>query len=103
MRARSRAVLAALLLAGCGAHRPRPAAEAACRAAEVDPAVLRAHVEALTTRFQPRSAAHPDNLLRAADFLAEAFHAAGAEVRAQDYLALGGTYRNVIASYGPDT
>ncbi len=107
MRPRSRAAVlaavASLLLPACAARRPRPAAEAACRAAQVDPAALRAHVDALTTRFQPRSAAHPDNLLRAATFLAESFQAIGAEVRTQDYLALGGTYRNVIASFGPDT
>src|SRR5689334_563437 len=95
-RAAVLAALAPLPLPACAARRPRPAAEAACRAARVDPAALRAHVDALTTRFQPRSAAHPDHLLRAATFLAESFQAAGGEVRNQDYLALGGTYRNVI-------
>lgn len=110
MRARRTALVPALgvlagtlLLAACGGHRPRPAAEAACRAARADSALLRAHVEALTSRFQPRSAAHPENLARAAAFLADAFRATGAEVRAQTYRALGGTYSNVIASFGADT
>ncbi len=102
-RAAPVALVALSLLGGCRGHRPLPAAEAACRAARADPAALRAHVEALSTRFQPRSAAHPENLERAAHFLAEAFRAAGAEVREQEYPALQGTYRNVLASYGPDT
>ena len=102
---RSAAVLVsgALLAAACEGHRPRPAAESACRAALADPALLRAHVEALTSRFQPRSAAHPNNLASSAAVLATAFRAAGAEVREQSYPAPGGTYSNVIASLGPDT
>jgi hypothetical protein len=98
------AILAgALLLVACPGHRPRPAAEVACRAARADSALLRAHVESLTSRFQPRSAAHPANLARAAAFIADAFRAAGGDVREQSYEALGGSYENVIASFGPNT
>jgi hypothetical protein len=104
MRAGRLAILeGALLLAACAGPQPRPAAEVACRAARADSVLLRAYVEALSTRFQPRSAAHPANLARAAEFIADAFRASGAAVRVQRYDALGAKYENVIASFGPDT
>jgi Peptidase family M28 len=97
-------ILWVLALPGCPRHRaPRPAAEAACRAARADPAALRGHVEALSTRFQPRSAAHPTNLARAAVYVADALRTTGAAVRLQEYSAFGGTYANVLAEIGPDT
>lgn len=105
MRAAIPLLLATVLLsAACGHRRPRPAAELACRAVRADPARLREHVEALATRFQPRSAAHPANLDRAAAWVEQAFRAAGAqEVEAQVYPAFRAKYRNVIARFGPDT
>ncbi|WP_242340685.1 MULTISPECIES: M28 family peptidase [unclassified Anaeromyxobacter] len=104
MRARIPFVLgSAALLAACAHPRPRPAAEVACRAVRADASRLRADVEALASRFQPRSAAHPGNLARAGAFLAEAFRTAGAEVEEQTYPAFRSTYRNVLARFGPDT
>lgn len=94
--------LAALLLAGCAGSRRVPA-EAPCGSAQVDPAVLRAHVEALTTRFAPRDFAHPENLDRAASWVWDGFRAGGAPVREQQYKVDGRTYRNVIAGIGPMT
>jgi hypothetical protein len=105
---RSPSILAlAWLLAGCHLFHhdrpPRPAAEAACRAAKVDEAALRVHVEALATRFLPRSAAHPKNLDAAAAYVEAALRATGADVTPQLYPAFSSVYRNVLASYGPDT
>ncbi len=93
--------LGALALAACG--RVPPDAVASCRVARVDPAVLRAHVDALVTRFSPRSLDHPENLERAAASLADALRATGARVTEQAYRAADRTYRNVLAELGPDT
>lgn len=103
MRARSASLTAALLLSACGGHRIHPAAAASCRAAAVEPAVLRAHVETLTTRFAPRDFDHPENLDRAAAFIAEALRSTGASVSEQTYRVGERTYRNVLAELGPDT
>ena len=103
MRAAITLLLGSAALASCSQPRPRPAAEVACRAARADEARLRTDVEALATRFLPRSAAHPKNLDRAAAYVAEAFRAAGAEVEEQAYPAYRATYRNVLARFGPDT
>jgi len=69
----------------------------------VDPAVLRAQVEALSTRFGPRDFAHPENLDRAAAYLWDAFRAARLPVREQQYEVEGHTFRNLIAGIGPMT
>ncbi len=103
MRAAITFLLGSAALASCSHPRPRPAAEVACRAARADETRLRTDVEALATRFQPRSAAHPKNLDRAAAYVADAFRAAGGEVAVQAYPALKSTYRNVLARFGPDT
>lgn len=93
-----------LAIVACRGHRPpEPAAEAACRRARVDTAALRRHVETLATEFLPRSAAHPENLDRAAAYVADELRATGSEPREQSYPAFSGTYRNVLASYGPET
>jgi Zn-dependent M28 family amino/carboxypeptidase len=64
-----------------------------------DPATLQRHVEHLTTRS--RSADRPDELAVAARYIADSFRASGAPVDEQVFTARGGTYRNVIASFGP--
>ncbi len=95
--------LAVLLVLSCGSGGVPAGAGAACRAANVDPAALRADVEALVGGFSPRDVDHPENLARAAAFLAEALRSAGAEVREEPYRAADRTYRNVLAELGPDT
>jgi hypothetical protein len=103
--ARAAACAGAALLAGCPVgHRTVPADTAPrCETGIVDPAELRRHVEALAGRFLPRDHAHPANLDAAAAYLASAFRAAGASVQEQPYEVAGRRYRNVIASFGPDT
>ncbi len=102
MRIRPLVPAALLALLACGSRRVPPDALAPCRAA-VDPAALRAHVDALVTRFGPRDFDHPENLARAADFLAAALAATGAKVTTQPFDVGDHTYRNVLAELGPDT
>ncbi len=100
---RIRALVPVLLLAACGGGGVPPGAIASCRSAAVDPAALRSDVEALVTRFGPRDVDHPENLDRAAAFVAGALRAAGANVTEQTYRAADRAYRNVLAEIGPDT
>jgi hypothetical protein len=95
----------ALALTGCPVGRgsvPPPLA-GRCAKGTVDPAGLRRDVEALVSRFTPRDHAHPENLERAAAYLRAALGATGAAVSDQEYEAGGARYRNVLASFGPDT
>jgi hypothetical protein len=100
-----RAALLASALAGacCGAP-SRPGGASRCAGVEVDPAVLRAHVEALAGgRFAPRDFDHPENLDRAAAWIAEELKRHGAPVREQVFQLDGRNYRNVLADFGPET
>ncbi len=63
---------------------------------------LRDHVSFLCELEPPRSAAHPDALDRAADYIESLFRSAGARVSEQAFEVDGHTYRNVIASFGPE-
>ncbi len=65
-----------------------------------DPSQLRTHVEALCS-LAPRTAADPDNLDRAADYICERFAAEGVDVSFQPDETE--SYRNVVARLGPDT
>ncbi len=103
MHTRRVLLTAGLVLAACGGRHVHPDAAPLCRAAAVDPAALRSHVEALVTRFGPRAFEHPENLERAAAFLAGALRSAGAAVSEQTYRVGDRTYRNVLAELGPDT
>lgn len=62
-----------------------------------NPANLQRHVVFLTTEVRPRSAEHPDNLDRAAEYIAAELRKSGAAVSMQPY----DEYRNVIARFGP--
>ena len=66
-----------------------------------EPARLEAHVRALSQEFFPRHEARPDNLDRAASYVRAEFERAGASVTEQPFAAGGGTYRNVVARFGP--
>lgn len=68
-----------------------------------DPVALEKHVRFLTTDVRPRSAAHPENLGRAADYIAERFRAATKRTHLQVFEARGRRYTNVIAHFGPAT
>ena len=70
--------------------------------AHTEPRALRAHVHALSTTFRPRDADHPENLDRAAAFIAGEFRRRGARVFEQPFEARGKRYRNVIARFGPE-
>jgi hypothetical protein len=61
---------------------------------------LHTHVEELSARFAPRDFAHPENLARAAEYLAREL---GASTREQRFQVEGSAYTNLIASFGPDT
>jgi Zn-dependent M28 family amino/carboxypeptidase len=69
---------------------------------QVDPAALKAHVEALSQRFVPRDDEHPEILHKAAAYIAEKFRSAGAKVNDQEFKVYGNSYKNVIAEFGPD-
>jgi hypothetical protein len=67
-----------------------------------DPEALERHVRFLSIDAFPRDFESPDNLDRAADYIARSFGDAGATVTFQPYSAAGIAYRNVIARLGPD-
>ncbi|MGH9366007.1 MAG: M28 family peptidase [Thermoanaerobaculia bacterium] len=68
-----------------------------------DPARLRRRVRQLCEEFFPRDFGHPENLKSAAAYIREEFQSVGAKVTCQVFSAGGGNYRNVIASFGPET
>lgn len=69
----------------------------------VDPGRLEVHVRMLSDTLVPRDEGHPGNLGRAAGYIRGQFQAAGARITEQAYQVNGGTYRNVIARFGPET
>jgi hypothetical protein len=69
----------------------------------VDPARLEAHVRMLAETFVPRDESHPENLDRVAGYIRAELQAAGGRVEDQPFQVRGTVYRNVIASFGPET
>jgi len=69
----------------------------------VDPARLEAHVRKLSIEFSPRDVTHVQNLDAAAAYIASEFKQTGATVQEQPYRVEGTSFRNIIASFGPDT
>ena len=67
------------------------------------PERLEARVRMLSEKLVPRDGGHPDGLDRAAAYIRAEFEAAGGAVSDQPYAVGGRAYRNVIASFGPDT
>jgi|SRR6476661_1810898 len=82
-----------LLAVGLAQEPARPAA---------DTARLRRDLVYLTTTPQARNYAHPTVLDSVAAYLRRQLAAAGARVEEQPYQVNGRTYRNVIASFGPE-
>ena len=66
------------------------------------PDALRTHVMFLTQDVSPRGARNPENLDRAAEYIADAFRRSGGRVEMQAFDARRRTYRNVIVHFGPD-
>ncbi|HEX8824006.1 MAG TPA: M28 family peptidase, partial [Archangium sp.] len=97
--------LGTLVAVACWVGRSPPAREptARCTPGRVDPERLKAHVRTLSETFHPRDHAHPENLERAASYLAEALSQAGGRVRSEPYTVNGASYRNVIATFGPES
>jgi hypothetical protein len=71
--------------------------------ARADSVALQKHVVFLTTDVRPRSAAHVDNLHRAAAYIAAHFRAATPRTHLQQFTARGKRYSNVVAHFGPAT
>jgi Zn-dependent M28 family amino/carboxypeptidase len=69
----------------------------------VDPGRLERHVRRLCGEFFPRDALHPKILERAAADIRSELERTGARVRDQPFSVEGQTYRNVVASFGPET
>jgi len=68
-----------------------------------DPERLRRHVAFLTVEVPPRDSDHPVNLDRAVAYLRAQFAASGARVTVPSFQVRGWTYRNVVASFGPES
>lgn len=64
---------------------------------------LKQHVIVLSDKYVPRNSDHPDNLLRVAKYIENQFRGATQDIEFQDYTAHENRYRNVIASFGPES
>jgi hypothetical protein len=69
----------------------------------VSPERLQAHVHELATTYSPRDWSHPESLDRAADYIKSEFMSAGGRVHEQPFVVDSRNYKNVIASFGPET
>jgi Zn-dependent M28 family amino/carboxypeptidase len=68
-----------------------------------DPGRLRTHVETISGDLGPRDLGHPEGLDRVAGYVHAQLRKVTEDVSDQPYQVRGGTYRNVIARFGPDT
>jgi Zn-dependent M28 family amino/carboxypeptidase len=98
---------ALLLLAVAGAMwLTQPVLSSGVRAAggpEPDRTRLERRVRHLVEGFHPRDGGHPENMRRAAAWIADELRATGAAVSEQEFPADGARYLNVIAAFGPAT
>jgi hypothetical protein len=69
----------------------------------VDPAKLETHVRMLAEQIFPRDGSHPENLDRAADYIRLILANPNGRITEQSYNVRGHIYRNIIASFGPET
>lgn len=74
-----------------------------CSVQPVDAARLWAHVTTIADPDAPRDYTHPANLDAIAGYLRKELEEAGGKVSEQSYRVGTSTYRNVLASFGPDT
>jgi Zn-dependent M28 family amino/carboxypeptidase len=99
-------ILAALLLVGGWFWLTQPIAPVP-RAHEATlvalPERLERRARMLSEECSPRDGSHPDNMERAAAYIAGELESAGAIVSEQRFPAAGATFRNVIGAFGPDT
>jgi len=65
--------------------------------------LLRSHVVKLATAFLPRSAGHPESLDAAAAYIRKELERSGGRLSEQPLTFERKTYRNVIASFGPES
>ncbi len=70
---------------------------------KVDPSRLEIHVRKIVTDVFPRNEAYPRNLDRVASYIGREFLNAHGVTQEQTFEAKGKTYRNIIASFGPET
>ncbi len=82
--------------------RPLPAPPS-CEPGTVDAERMKTHVRALSETFHPRDHTHPENLDRAAEYIADQLKRARGQVELQPYRVKDIEYRNVIAHFGPET
>ncbi len=92
-----------MLGAAAWVTQPQPRAAPACTPPAVDAGRLQAHVRALSETLHPRDSEHPENLERAAHYLEVSLRGAGGRVASAPFEVHGERYRNVVASFGPDT
>ncbi len=90
------------LLASCGGAGIETAPAEVAAALEPSD-LLRQHVDFLATGPEPRDWTHPAGLERAADYIAAQLDTCGGRVTDQDFVEDGRTYRNVCASFGPES
>ncbi|MET1078228.1 MAG: M28 family peptidase [Pseudomonas sp.] len=69
----------------------------------VSSARLQAHVQRLSVDFHPRRYDQAENLRRTADYIAEAFGAAGAQPFRQPVSVGERAYENIVARFGPSS
>ncbi|HYE34206.1 M28 family peptidase [Methylocaldum sp.] len=69
----------------------------------IDPGRLEAHVRTLSETLGPRDAGHPDNLNRVASYIRLAFEQAQGKTADQPFQVGQTTYRNVVATFGPQS
>jgi Zn-dependent M28 family amino/carboxypeptidase len=95
---------AALLILWWVIARPIISNESAPQAENrVNPETLRTHVEVLSKRFVPRDDDHPENLDKAAQYIATELRSTSARVSDQEFTVDSAAYKNVIAEYGPES
>ncbi len=71
---------------------------------QVNPASLKKHVRKLSEDFVPRDHQHPENMLRAAEYIQQSLRPSAVKVALQPFsVAREEEYVNVLAEYGPET
>lgn len=73
-----------------------------CAAPFVDPATLDRHVRFLAEECLPRHDRYPENMDRAADYIADSLRESGGRSREMRYEAMGETSRVILARFGPE-